>query len=188
MPYNFTATWLKGSDNATADALIQAPASPADHEDILQEDIANCTIAPANLASENSNLRLDDLRRNAADDPGYQSLLSFVTNGFPEHKNDLRLPEVTCQYWHVRSVLTVDDGIVLNGTRLVIPPSMRQETLVMLHEGHQGIERTKQRALRIFYWPGIDNNIDNTVRSCADCQHELPSLPKEPYIPHASPT
>ena len=58
----------------------------------------------------------------------------------------------------------------------------------MLHEGHQGIERTKQRARRIVFWPGIDNDIDNTVRSCADCQRELLSLPKEPYIRHASPT
>ena len=146
---------------------------------ILEEDVAICTIALANLASENSNLRLDDLCRNAADDPGYQSLLSFVTNEFPEHKSDL--PEVTCQYWHVRSGLTVNDGIVLYGTRLVILPSMRRETLVMLHEGHQGIERTKQRARHIVYWPGIDNDIDNTVRSCADCQRELLSLPKEPY-------
>ena len=96
MPYNFTATWLKGSDNAAADTLSHAPVPPADHEDILEEDVAICTIALANLASENSNLRLDDLRRNAADDPGYQSLLSFVTNGFPEHKSDL--PEVTRQY------------------------------------------------------------------------------------------
>ena len=162
MPYNFTATWLKGSDNAAADALSWAPVTPADHEDILEEDVAICTIALANLASENSNLRLDDLRRNAADNPGYQSLLSLVTNGFPELKSEL--PEVTRQYWHVRSGLTVDDGIVLYDTRLVIPPSMRRETLVMLHEWHQDIERTKQRARRIVYWPGIDNDIDNTVR------------------------
>ena len=175
MPYNSTATWLKGSDNTAADALSRASITPADHEDILEEDIAICTIALANLASENSNLRLDDLRRNAADDPGYQSLFSFVTNGFPEHKSDL--PEVTRQYWQVRSGLTVDDGIVLCGSRLVIPPSMRRETLVMLHDGHQGIERTKQRARRIVHWPGIDNDIDNTVRLCADCQRELPSLP-----------
>ena len=95
---------------------------------------------------------------------------------------------MTRQYWHVRSGLTVGDGIVLFGTRLMILPSMRWEMLVMLHGGHQGIEQTKQRARRIVHWPGIDNDIDNTVRSCTDCQRELPSLPKEPYIRHASPT
>ena len=152
----------------------------------MEEDVAICTIALANLASENSNLRLYDLPRSAADDQAYQSLLSFVTNGFPEHKCDL--PEVTRQYWRIRSGLTVDDGIVLYGTRLVIPPSMRRKTLVMLHEGHKGTERTKQRARGIVYWPGIDNDIDNTVRSCADCQRELLSFPKEPYIRHTSPT
>ena len=109
-------TCLKGSDNAAADALSRVPVEPADHEDILEENVAICTIALANLAPENSNLRLDDLRHNAADDPGYQSLLSLVTNGFPEHKSDQA--EVTRQYWHVRSGLPVDDGIVLYGTRL----------------------------------------------------------------------
>ena len=186
MPYSFTATWLKGSDNAAADALSRAPVSPATHEDILDEDVAICNIALANLNAEDCNLRLDDVRRHASSDAEYQSLFALVSNGFPEHKRDV--PEPSRRYWHVRTSLTVDDGLVLYGCRLVIPSSMRRATLAMLHEGHQGIERTKQRARRIVYWPGIDNDIDNTVRSCADCQRELPSLPKEPYIQHASPS
>ena len=32
------------------------------------------------------------------------------------------------------------------------------------------------------YWPGIDNDIDNTILSCKHCQDHLPSHAKEPIV------
>jgi len=42
--------------------------------------------------------------------------------------------------------------------------------------------RTKQRARLTVYWPGIDNDIDNAVLGCRQCQEHLPSNHKEPLI------
>ena len=97
MPYNFTATWLKGSEKAAADAyaLSRAPVTHADDKDILHKEVAICTSALANFKFKNGNQRLHVLRHSAPDDPRYQSLLSFVANRFSEHKRDL--PEVTLQ-------------------------------------------------------------------------------------------
>ena len=37
------------------------------------------------------------------------------------------------------------------------------------------------------YWPGIDNDIDNTILSCQQCQDCLPSNSKEPLIQKPKP-
>ena len=77
--------------------------------------------------------------------------------------------------------LSVDDGLIVYGCRLLIPASMRRQVLISLHESHQGSVRTKERARLSIYWPGIDNDIDNVVLSCKMCQDRLPSNNKE-YI------
>ena len=51
-----------------------------------------------------------------------------------------------------------------------------------LYESHQGTLCTKIRAKLIIFWPGINNNIENVVLSCKQCQDNLPSHPKEPLI------
>ena len=57
---------------------------------------------------------------------------------------------------------------------------MRREILEQLHQSHQGTVRTKQRTRLTVYWPGLDNDIDNMVSQCTQCQTHLPSHPKEP--------
>ena len=52
--------------------------------------------------------------------------------------------------------------------------------LADLHESHQGLVHTKQRASLTVYWPGRDNDIDNVVFSCKKCQDLLPANAKEP--------
>ena len=56
-----------------------------------------------------------------------------------------------------------------------------------LHESHQGSVRIKQRARLVVYWPGIDNDIDNVILACKQCQDFLPANCKEPIISKPSP-
>lgn len=57
---------------------------------------------------------------------------------------------------------------------------MRREVLAQLHDSHQGMVRTKDRARLTVYWPGMDNDRDNKILSCKLCQDSLPSQQKEP--------
>ena len=77
-------------------------------------------------------------------------------------------------------MLSVDDGLIVYGPRLVIPQSLRRETLIRLHDGHQGINRTKRRARQTVFWPGIDKDVENTVRACINCRRCVPSQQNEP--------
>ena len=65
---------------------------------------------------------------------------------------------------------------------------MRKTILSQLHRAHQGIVRTKQRARLSLYWPGMDNDIENLITACKQCQDHLPSNGKEPMLPKPKPT
>ena len=49
--------------------------------------------------------------------------------------------------------------------------------LVELHENHPGMCRMKTLARSFVWWPGLDMDMEDTVRSCPDCA-ETPMSPK----------
>ena len=73
-------------------------------------------------------------------------------------------------YKTFKTELSTVGKIVLRGTRMVVPQAARQQTLMLAHEGHRGIVKTKQN-LRTQVWrPGIDREAEKLVRSCHACQ------------------
>nr|XP_037280383.1 uncharacterized protein K02A2.6-like [Rhipicephalus microplus] len=52
---------------------------------------------------------------------------------------------------------------------MVIPHSLRPAVLTLLHEGHQGINRTKALARESIWWPGISADITSLVTNCEQC-------------------
>lgn len=47
----------------------------------------------------------------------------------------------------------------MKGNGVVIPTSMRPETLNRLHDAHQGLPSMLQRARRTVYWPKLQHDI-----------------------------
>ena len=192
MGYNFTAEWLKGKNNHAPDALSRNPVSDPQPQEMLAEqdgfDDPEMSIAEirAVINDNTESIRLQDLRRHAESDQEYDQLRHYIINGFPDHRN--QLPETCKRYWNVREHLTLDDNLIVHGCRLLILSGMRQEMLSQLHASHQGSTRTKQRARLTIYWPGIDNDIDNIVLACKQCQDLLPSNTKEPLAAKPTPT
>ena len=186
MAYNFMTEWVKGTKNDAPDALSRNPVTDPSPEDSLAE--LDTLSQPALSITEIRTLTqtkplpycLDDLRKNAQEDTEYQQLQHLILQGFPPHHN--QLPDTCKQYWNTKDSLTIDDGLIVYGCRLLIPTKLRSVILSQLHESHQGTVRTKQRARLSVYWPGIDNDINNTILSCKHCQDHLPSHAREPIV------
>ena len=51
------------------------------------------------------------------------------------------------------------------GMQTVIPPSLRQPILKELHRAHPGIARMKATAHSHVWWPGVDNDIEETANA-----------------------
>ncbi|KAF0290262.1 uncharacterized protein FJT64_011473 [Amphibalanus amphitrite] len=109
-------------------------------------------------------------------------LKDAVFAGFPSSKADLAEP--LRKYWPVHDRLSVDDGLILCGTRVVVPASLRRSTMTSLHAGHLGKEKTKERARRVVFWPGMDASIEAVIKGCSRYQRELPSHPRETMLQH----
>ena len=90
------------------------------------------------------------------------------------------------QYWFVRQDLTVQQGLLLFQSRLVIPAELQEEILQRLHQGHQGMVKCRALARSCVWWPGLSKKIEEVVGTCATCEKER-KLPPEPLQPTKTP-
>ena len=154
MGYSFTASWLKGTLNKAPDALSRNPTTDPQPDETLAEseidDIAAMSTAEIRaVTGKGESLRLTKLCQVANNDPEYQKLKSYIISGFPQHRQ--QLPTECRRYWNVHTQLSLEDDIILYGYRLLIPAQMRREVLEQLHDSHQGMVRTKDRARLTVY-------------------------------------
>ncbi|XP_056138804.1 uncharacterized protein K02A2.6-like [Lampris incognitus] len=86
--------------------------------------------------------------------------------------------------------LTIQQGCLMWGTRVVVPPKLRPRVLNELHTAHPGVVRMKSLARSYVWWPGIDSQIKLQAKSCHSCQRSQrePSLaPLHPWMWPSSP-
>ena len=129
-----------------------------------------------------STTQMEELQRETGKDPELQDLMSVLTSGWPRTIKNLKL--CLRLYWSVRDRLTALDGVVFMGERFVVPISLRDHILDVVHDSHFGIEKCKARAAQSIYWPAIAKAIEAKVGECTVCQRHLPANVKEPMIPH----
>ena len=104
--------------------------------------------------------------------------MRYCAEGWPSHTS---LPSMLRPYWPVQNQLTIQNGLLLNGPRLVIPTCMWLEMLDKLHEGHQGVVRCRSQAQSSVWWLGLSRQLDELERSCMSCAVERRN-PPEPMI------
>ena len=72
--------------------------------------------------------------------------------------------------------LSVSNGLVLRGDKIVIPAELRPDVLAAAHEGHPGIVGMLRQLRQSVWWPGMTMDATEFVETCTDgC---LPATPK----------
>ena len=72
-------------------------------------------------------------------------------------------------YYQFSGELTVQQGLLLKGTRLVIQTTMRLDIVDKLHEGHLGITKCHKRAKRSVWWLGLSKQLEDMIQNCHVC-------------------
>ncbi|XP_055906731.1 uncharacterized protein K02A2.6-like [Eupeodes corollae] len=111
-------------------------------------------------------------------------ILEYQANEWPDFKK----LSLDCKKFHkIKFELSVNDGLLFFGDKLVVPFRLRDQVIKMLHESHLGIEKTRMRARRLFYWPGMSKDIEENIQRCRICEKFRYNNPKEPLKQHDSP-
>ncbi len=168
--YQLEIIYRPGRKNEKADALSRAPL----------------------VASLTSSDRLCKAQKN---DPICQLLVDYLQNGHlpidPVEKREvLRLAPL----------LQVQDGCLKTEKphtqrsdgvepRLFVPASLRKEVLQAYHGdtlgGHQGVQKTSDKIQLRYFWPRLERDVRDFVRSCPECQGRKNPIPAQnPPVQH----
>ena len=85
--------------------------------------------------------RLDPLRQDTSADPELSGLREIIYPGWPEKQK--QVPVHLGKYWACRGELSVENGLILKGERVVIPEAQRNDVIERILQVHQGFEKCR---------------------------------------------
>ena len=119
-------------------------------------------------------------------DSEMRALTNLIITGWP--KDIKEVPHPLHWYWQHRETLTIEDGLVLQGAALIIPPAKRERVLHQLHQFHQGITKSQLLVCGSFFWPGINKAIKEVVCQCETCTWFQSQNAAAPLTPTPTPS
>ena len=79
------------------------------------------------------------------------------------------IPQVLQPYWTFQEELTIEDGLILKGTGIVIPNKKHETILNSIHDSHLGLNKYKLCAKQAVYWAGLNDQLEKLVFNCQLC-------------------
>ena len=113
------------------------------------------------------------------------ALIKVIQTGWPESQDELPIP--VKDYYTFRDELSVQNGLIYKGERLVVPTAIRPEMIRRIHSSHLGIQSCLRRAREAVYWPLMNGDVTAHVSACTLCKDFQTAQQKEPLISHETP-
>ncbi|XP_048031439.1 uncharacterized protein K02A2.6-like [Megalobrama amblycephala] len=166
--YDYDIQYRDGAHHCNADGLSRLPLPTAaqvklDTVELLQ--VKHLDSLPV-LCS--------DVCKETRSDSTMPQVMEMVATGHFSQVTDTN--NVLGPYVNRKDELTMQQGCLMWGWRVVIPPKLRSRVLAELHTGHPGVVRMKAVARSYVWWPGIDAQIEQLSKTCHSCQqtHKAP--------------
>lgn len=175
-PYDICIKYRPGKDMVYADYLSRVQPSVGPNIE-LEQAIHLVQISAS---------QLEKLRLASQEDAELSVLQEQVVSGWPMQAK--LVPKMIRSYWSLKDYLSVENGLMYNGQRLVIPKVFRNEYLDRIHAGHQGVTKSQLRAKDSIYWPNMMSDIERKINDCGVCLQNARSVRKEPMLSHELPS
>ena len=153
----FKLVYKQGTTIPVADALSRAPVEK------YQEINLMSNASGTSIKIE----RFEEIRQSTEKDPTCCTLKKVIAEGWPHDKHSLPI-ELT-PYWTYRDELTIENGIIYRGERIVIPQTLRPDMKKKIHAGHAGINSCLRRARTLVFWPRMSSEIRQYCEACITC-------------------
>lgn len=186
--YDFSIEYVQTDHFGHADILSRLIDSHTSKDEeiviasvILEEDVRSIL----NVAIDSLPLTYADIVRETQKCPTLQRVITYLTNGWPSRDE---ISNEVAPFLARHSSLSVKDQCLLFGERVVVPECFRQAVLHRLHQDHPGQYRMKSLARSYVYWPSMDKQIEEYVRSCSKCIESSKSPVRVPLTPWPKPS
>ena len=178
MRYRFTISHVPGKDLIVADMLSRAPTSTPSTADQQFHQEGNAFINTVIQGLPASDQQLETIKAQQENVDVCQQIKAYCENGWPDRQ---AVPGAVKPYYPVLAEISVQVGLLMRGSRIIIPASMRLSILDKIHTGHQGIGKCRERARQSVWWPGLAKQLEELVKSCPEC-YRVQKQRKQPLI------
>lgn len=162
--FNYTIRHI-GTDKNPADYLSRSPIT----DNTVISGLAgeeNDTILVNYLSeSELASLNWKSIQTETKKDLTLSKILMYCRDGWPINNTDENLKP----YFLRRHEISLDHDCVMWGHRIIIPNNLRESVLRELHLSHFGSSRMIEMAKAYFWWPKLNEAIEQTSKSCDLC-------------------
>ena len=164
--YDFIPQHIPGRINVIADSLSRV--TPLEFQDSnAEKDILAVNFLQYSSIEERER---DEMLQETSKDKELQSLKHYISTGWPAKRS--QIPVSLHPYWNFRDELTVESGILMKNSKVLIPETLKQKYLKQIHQGHQGIEACRSRAREFVFWVNINSDLKEMVEKCDICQSQ----------------
>ena len=182
--YKPVAIHQPGKMMVTSDTLSRSPAACSQETSNLHVDV-RFHVSMVTSSWPVSDGKLKQLKEETQQNVSLRTAINYTVMGWPTYKQDVML--AARDLFDFRNELSLYDGLLLRGDKIVIPYSMREEILDHIHDGHLGITKCRERANQGVWWPGLSKQIQDCVAMCKLCMRKKPAQQSEPLLPSTLP-
>ena len=158
--HNYTIEFRQSSLHTNVDGLSRLPLDTGNMSTNDEHNIFHLS------QLETLPIRSEDISRETRQDPILSLAYQYTLHGWQgyDDKNiDLR------PYYNRRHEISIQNGCLMWGIRVIIPTKFRDHILDDIHSGHLGVVKMKSVARSYVYWPSIDSQIEQKGKGCTGC-------------------
>ena len=124
----------------------------------------------------------EEIQVKQIEDPELQPIIAWMKDTGPSEGELLLQGRETKSLWRHRQQLCFIEGVLYYNwvesygntiPRLVVPEALRTEILELAHDGalggHWGRDKTSSRIRKLFFWPGMEQDVALFVATCSMC-------------------
>ncbi|XP_037931125.1 uncharacterized protein LOC119665938 [Teleopsis dalmanni] len=153
MSYQFEIQYRRTADHSNADALSHLSCGPDPEFDKFK-----CCHQQENYDTP---INVELLQQHYKDDRVLNRVKTFILERWPSKLSSCDMDLLP--FFRRKYAFIIQNNLVYlqsNVTQVVVPNSLHQSVLKLLHEGHWGVVKMKQLARQHCWWHQIDDDIE----------------------------
>ncbi|XP_064468936.1 uncharacterized protein K02A2.6-like [Ornithodoros turicata] len=179
--YSFTVQHQKGSENPS-DYMCRHPVGQTNPRFRTSKVPDEYVLFLSRIAVPRA-INTEEVIKAALADVTCQELTQAI-QACPSMRHDLWNKPHVKPYKPLETELSVTpQGLILRGTRLLLPSGLQEHAVQLAHKGHMGMVKTKQLLRESVWFPKMDTLVEKAVRNCIPCQAVTHGPKRDPIKP-----